>query len=106
MYNKLFWTKYCFRVLHMSTVIILSGNIIWTYLFSLKKEEANPTIIWIISIIMILAGFINTIILDPKTKMKGNASQWIGTTHTKLISSFKYYNYRLIYHDSHIRIYS
>jgi fucose permease len=38
---------------------------------------------------MILAGFINTIILDPKTKMKGNASQWIGTTHTKLISSFK-----------------
>ncbi|CAD8158165.1 unnamed protein product [Paramecium octaurelia] len=87
MYNRLFWSKYIFRVFHISTVTILSGNIIWKYLFTSQNEDPSKLIQWILSFIMITSGFINTILLDPNNKMKQQSKQWIGMMHTKLVLS-------------------
>ncbi len=69
MYTREFVLKYIFRLIHISTVVILGGKIIYDFLFPCG-EPANKTgsiaFSAVMGILMMIAGFVNIFLLKGK----------------------------------------
>ena len=66
--DRSYLAKYLFRVMHIVPVVIVAGKIISDYLFGAKllggKEEGQ--FYMAMGILLIISGFVNTLLLKPK----------------------------------------
>lgn len=94
MQGKDFWIKFLLRVAHMFGVIALGGAVVYDHIFPCAASDGSrgsPIFNAIFGIIIIISGFINTYVLQPKQKMGEKAKFWIGFMHLKLvIGNIKY----------------
>jgi hypothetical protein len=69
MYNREFILKYIFRLIHISTVVVLGGKIIYEFLFPCgdpSNKKGSIIFAAIMGILMMISGFVNTFLLKGK----------------------------------------
>lgn len=74
--------------MHIAPVVILAGKTIGDYLFGARipTKEEGPFYM-AMGVLLMVSGFVNTLLIRPKETMKENAKIWIGWHHLQLLMS-------------------
>ena len=88
--------KYIFRLGHIGPVVLIGGKLLIDYLTypntPLKNNEKWNDIFGILTIVMGVSGYINSMLLKPKKNLQQKRIPWTILVHVKLLSLAFYFD--------------
>lgn len=80
------WAKYIWRVIHITSLVILCQGIISNWLAGHLTTTSHPTLYLISGVLALLSGVVNTFLLKPK-QMGLKRKPWMAYHHLKTLTA-------------------